>query len=130
LEAELTYQCIRIKKHSSRLVEALDDLQQLNEAMLSQDGTAAIDSIKRFIQRYGYSNVILLKLACALARFGTDADVASYCNEELEKYGTTRRYVIALAAVDMMDEVYPFITLRKTFWIFWIRDRIVLHHTT
>ena len=81
--------------------------------MLSQDGAATIRSIKQFVQRHGYSNVILLKLAYALAQFGSDAEVASYCNEELEKYGITRRYSIALAAVDMMDEVYPFITLRK-----------------
>src|ERR1700730_14338582 len=113
LEAELTYQCIRIKKHCSRLLEAFGDLQQLNEAMLSRNGTATIQSIKRFIQRHGYSNVILLKLAYTLAQFGSDVDIASYCNEELEKYGTTRRYAIALGAVDMMDEVYPFITLRK-----------------
>jgi hypothetical protein len=113
LEAELTYQCLRIKKHSEKLRTAIEGILRINEALFSDDATKAFEEIRHFVEKFGYSNVVMHKLAYLLAAFGDDTAIGNQCRTELEKYGLKRRASIVLAAVDMMGDIYPFLPLRR-----------------
>ena len=104
---------MRISNNSERLISTLTDLKKLNQHLLEEGGAQVIEAITGFIKAYGYSLLILSKLAYARAKFSDRGDVVSFCDRELDKYGARRRSAITLAAIDMMRDSYEFIPLRR-----------------
>jgi hypothetical protein len=113
LEKELTFQSLRIAKHADRLSRALEDLRVINDHLLGGSSVQAVEAIEKFIEDYGYSLLILSKLAYVNAQFRNDERISKTCAEHLELYGVGRRNAIALSAIDMMGTSYEFVTLRR-----------------
>jgi hypothetical protein len=113
LHNEIVFQGVRIGHNADRLTAALIDLKTLNDHLLEARADQTIDAFKDFIRKYGYSLLLLTKLAYARAIFDGQEAVLSYCSSELDKFGAKRRNAIALGAIDMMGELYDFIPLRR-----------------
>ena len=110
---EIVFQGVRISNCAEKLASALADLQTVNDHLLEERGEAAVNALTDFVERYGYSLLVLSKLAYARAIFHDQKTVVTYCDAELHKYDVHRRNAIALAAVDMMGDLYEFLPLRK-----------------
>jgi hypothetical protein len=95
------------------LVQALEELVLINESLLADNFAESIEAIKHFVKSFGYSLLVLNKLSYLLATYGHQAEVKSYCTEELAKYGAGRRNAAALASMDMMGTTYPYLPLRR-----------------
>jgi hypothetical protein len=113
LHNEIVFQGIRIEKNTDRLLSALADLQQINVDLMADEVDRALDSINRFITKFGYSLLMLSKLAYVRATYSDRDTVTAFCSSELDKYGARRRNVIALGLMDMMGETYTYLRLRK-----------------
>lgn len=113
LHNEIVFQGIRIEKNEVRLQAAIRQLAQLNEAILSDDGPKCVEALKAYISKFGYSLLILSKLAYARDRFEEDGLTQSFLAGELDKYGAQAGNAITLSAMDMMGDSYDFIPLRR-----------------
>lgn len=110
---ELAFQCARIKINSENIAHSLIELRAINDAILDDDSDRSTNLIRNFIERRGYSLVVLGKLAYLKARFGSDPNIVSFVDAELNKFGLANRGVVSIGAIDMMENAYPFIALRK-----------------
>lgn len=113
LANELIHQSARLYIGETIIADQARKFAKINELIFLKNYEEAISSLLEAEHTFGYSLFMLSKAAYIYSNKAIDEDLLKHVKGLLDRYGFSARNVLSLGLVDMMDNSYELLPLRR-----------------
>lgn len=113
LANELLHQSARLYINEPTIADQVSQFITINELLLNKNYDDAISKLLEAERKFGYSLFMLSKAAYIYSNKFIDEDSLKHVKGLLDRYGFSGRNVLSLGLVDMMDNSYELLPLRR-----------------
>ncbi|MBD9638458.1 hypothetical protein IB277_19325 [Ensifer sp. ENS07] len=110
---ELLYQSTRLYINRAAIEKQTLHFLKLNEYLYGKSYLDAVSTLLSIEKNFGYSLFLLSKAAFIYSNKAIGPDLRKVVKSLLDRYGFSGRNVLSLGLVDMMDDSYELLSLRR-----------------
>lgn len=124
LEIELAELGLRLERHIPDLLEAVELVGRLNEAILSLDQASADAAFSEYRSKFGISYLVAQKAMSLRHAASVTGEPRSEVGAAISPFNSPKRQAIAVAFEDSIDHERDYIGTRRTFSNFAVENKL------
>ncbi|WP_157081291.1 hypothetical protein [Novosphingobium naphthalenivorans] len=124
LEIELVELGLRLERHIPDLLEAVELVGRLNEAILSLDHARVDAAFSEYRRKFGISYLVAQKAMSLRHAVSGTGEQRAEVGAAISPFNSPKRHAIAVAFEDSIDHERDYIRTRRTFSNFAVEDKL------